>query len=106
MTTETIEQVTPAVQPIAQTVDPFQPIFEALAKVLVPLIIKELKEDSSFETHIRELANDEAETEIDRYMCSHFEIWDYEDAIKEMSSIDESQVRDIIKGMSFTVDVD
>ena len=106
MTIEIIEQVTPVVQPIAQTVDPMQSIFEALAKALVPLIIKSLKEDSSFETHIRELANDEAETEIDRYMCSHFDIYDYETSIQQMFEVDEAQIKDIIKGMSFTVDVD
>jgi len=97
----------PTITPVAHDMSQFQGIIDAVAKALVPSIVKAIMEDDSFESHIRELANDEAETEIDRFMCNNFDLWDHEDSIREIArgEVDEDRIREVIQDMTFEVSV-
>jgi hypothetical protein len=97
----------PTTTPVAHDMSQFQGIIDAVAKALVPSIVKAIMEDDSFESHIRTLANDEAETEIDRFMCNSFDLWDHEDTVREIArgEVDEDRIREVIQDMTFEVSV-
>lgn len=97
----------PTTTPVAHDMSQFQGIIDAVAKAFIPAIIKAIKEDDSFESYLREVANDEAETEIDRYMCNSFDLWDHEDTVKEIArgEVDEDRIREVIQDMTFEVSV-
>ncbi len=59
-----------------------------------------------FDIKVRELVNEEGEDLCDNWARNNFDIWDYEDSIKEMTVWDDDDIRRIIKDMSFTVSVD
>ena len=112
MNTETIEQVTPIEQPIAQVLNPLQPVFDALVKAVADRIMKQVLESVELESKIS-LTMDllledklDYDREIDNWMANNFDIDDYSDQISHMFEIDEVEIKDIIRNMSFTVDVD
>ena len=113
MTTETIEQVsTPIEQPIAQVLNPLQPVFDALVKAVADRIMKQVLESVELESKIS-LTMDllledklDYDREIDNWMANNFDIDDYSDQISQMFEIDEIEIKDIIRNMSFTVEVD
>ena len=112
MTTDTIEQVTPIEQPIAQVLNPLQPVFDALVKAVADRIMAQVLESVELETKISMtmdlLLEDKLDYdgEIDNWMSNNFDIYDYEGDIQRMIELDEAEIKDIIRGMSFTVDVD
>ena len=112
MTTDTIEQVTPIEQPIAQVLNPLQPVFDALVKAVADRIMAQVLESVELETKIS-LTMDllledklDYDGEIDSWMTNNFDIYDYQGDIQQMIELDEAEIKDIIRGMSFTVDVD
>ena len=112
MTTDTIEQVTPIEQPIAQVINPLQPVFDALVKAVADRIMAQVLESVELETKISMtmdlLLEDKLDYdgEIDNWMSNNFDIYDYEGDIQRMIELDEAEIKDIIRGMSFTVEVD
>ena len=112
MTTDTIEQVTPIEQPIAQVINPLQPVFDALVKAVADRIMAQVLESVELETKISMtmdlLLEDKLDYdgEIDNWMANNFDIDDYSDQISQMFEIDEIEIKDIIRNMSFTVEVD
>jgi len=112
MTTETIEQVTPTVQPIAQALNPLQPVFDALVKAVADRIMAQVLGSVELESKISMtmdlLLQDKLDFdgEIDSWMTNNFNIYDYETEIQQMIEIDESEVKDIIRGLTFTVEVE
>ena len=112
MTTDTIEQVTPIEQPIAQVLNPLQPVFDALVKAVADRIMKQVLESVELECKISStmdlLLQDKLDFdgEIDNWMANNFDIDDYSDQIGQMFEIDEIEIKDIIRNMSFTVEVD
>jgi hypothetical protein len=112
MNTETIEQVTPVSAPIAQVLNPLQPVFDALVKAVADRIMAQVLESIELESKISQvmdlLIDDKLDIdgEIDNWMANNFDIDDYSMEIQQMVEIDEAEIKDIIRGMSFTVDVD
>ena len=110
MTTETIEQVTPAVQPIAQALNPLQPVFDALVKAVADKIMAQVLESVELESKISmtmDLLLDDKldlDREIEYWMRNNFDIYDHESDIQQMMEIDEAQIKDVVRGMSFTVE--
>lgn len=107
MNTEAIATPDTAVTP-----NPFQPVFDALVKAVADQLMKQILESTELETKISMtmdlLLEDKLDYdgEIDHWMTNNFDIGDYSDEINQMVEIDELHIKDIIRGMSFTVDVD
>jgi len=112
MTTETIEQVTPVVQPVAPVLNPLQPVFDALVKAVADRIMAQVLESVELESKISMtmdlLLDDKLDLdhEIEYWMRNNFDIYDHESDIQQMLEIDEAQIKDVVRGMTFTVDID
>ena len=112
MNTETIEQVTPIEQSIAQAINPLQPVFDALVKAvadrIMDQVLKSVELESKISLTMDLLLEDKLDYdgEIDSWMSNNFDIYDYETEIQQMIEVDESEVKDIIRGMTFTVEVE
>jgi hypothetical protein len=108
----TTEITTPITTPIAQALSPMQPIFDAIVKAVADRIMKQVLESQELETKISMtmdlLLEDKLDIEGDirSWMRNEFDIGDYSDEISQMFELDESEIKDVIRGMSFTVDVD
>ena len=106
MNTETIEQVTPIEQPIAQVLNPLQPVFDALVKAVADRIMDQVLKSETLESKISKvldlLLEDrlDYDGEIDHWMTNNFDIYDYQGDIQQMIEIDEVEIKDIIRGMS------
>ena len=112
MNTETIEQVTPIEQPIAQVLNPLQPVFDALVKAvadrIMDQVLKSVELESKISLTMDLLLEDKLDydREIDHWMTNNFDIYDYETSIQQMFEIDESEIKDIVRGMTFTVEAE
>jgi hypothetical protein len=109
MTTETIEQ---SVTTIAQVTSPLDSVFNALVKAVADKIMAQVLESTELESKISMtmdlLLEDklDVEGEIEHWMRNNFDIGDYSDDIQNMICVNEAEVKDIIRGMEFTVSVD
>ena len=105
MTTETVATVTT----IAQVTSPLDSVFDALVKAVADRIMVQVLESQELETKISMvmdlLLEDKLDVDGDIYnwMSNNFDIDYYRDEILQMNEIDEDQVKDIIRGMEFTV---
>ena len=113
MTTETIEQVsTPIEQPIAQVLNPLQPVFDALVKAvadrIMDQVLKSVELESKISLTMDLLLEDKLDydREIEYWMRNEFDIYNYQDDIQQMLEIDESEIKDIVRGMTFTVEAE
>ena len=113
MNTETIEHVAPTTEtPIAQVTNPLQSVFDALVKAVADRIMDQVLKSETLESKISQvldlLLEDrlDYDGEIDSWMSNNFDIYDYETEIQQMIEVDESEVKDIIRGMTFTVEVE
>jgi hypothetical protein len=108
----TTEITTPITTPIAQALSPMQPIFDAIVKAVADRIMKQVLESQELETKISLTMDLLLEDKLDidgdirSWMRNEFDIGDYSDEISQMFELDESEIKDVIRGMSFTVDVD
>lgn len=111
MNTETIEQVEQTTAPVAQVLNPLQPVFDALVKAVADRIMAQLIQSVELESKIS-LTMDllledklDYEQEIERWFTHNFDIWDYSDTIEEM--IDEDKIKDVIRNrLTFSVEVE
>lgn len=109
---DTIEQVQQTTAPVAQVLNPLQPIFDALVKAVADRIMAQVLVSEELETKISSvmdlLLEDKLdyEREIEHWMRNNFDIWDYSDEIQQMVEIDESEVKDIVRGLTFSVEVE
>ena len=107
MTTETVATITT----VAQATSPLDSVFNALVKAVADRIMTQVLESQELETKISMtmdlLLEDKLDFdgEIEHWMRNNFDICDYSDEIHLMNEIDEDQVKDIIRGMEFTVSV-
>ena len=112
MNTETIEQVTPIEQPIAQVLNPLQPVFDALVKAvadrIMDQVLKSVELESKISLTMDLLLEDKLDydREIEYWMRNEFDIYNYQDDIQQMLEIDESEIKDIVRGMTFTVEAE
>jgi hypothetical protein len=112
MTTETIEQVTPAVQPIAQATSPLDSVFNALVKAVADQVMDHILESHGLERKISRAVDFALEDKLDidgdieHWMRNNFDIGDYEHDIQMMTEVDEAVIKDIIRGFDFTISVD
>jgi hypothetical protein len=98
--------------PIAQALNPMQPIFDALVKAVADRIMAQVLESTELESKIS-LTMDllledklDYDREIENWMRNNFEISDYEHEIEQMFEIDEAQIKDIVRGFDFTISID
>ena len=108
---DTIEQVQQTTAPVAQVLNPLQPVFDALVKAVADRIMAQVLVSEELETKISSvmdlLLEDKLdyEQEIERWFTHNFDIWDYSDTIEEM--IDEDKIKDVIRNrLSFSVEVE
>ena len=107
MTTETVERVTT----VAQATSPLDSVFNALVKAVADRIMAQVLESIELESKISMtmdlLIEDklDIDREIEHWMRNNFEIHDYSDEIMQMNEIDEDQIKDILRGVEFTVSV-
>lgn len=112
MNTETIEQVEQTTAPVAQVLSPLQPVFDALVKAVADRIMAQVLVSEELETKISSvmdlLLEDKLDydREIEHWMRNNFDVYDYQDEIQQMVELDESEVKDIIRGLTFTVEVE
>jgi hypothetical protein len=106
MTTDTITT------PIAQALNPLQPVFDALVKAVADRIMAQVLESTELESKIS-LTMDllledklDYDGEIEHWMRNNFDIGDYEHEIEQMTAMDEAVIKDIIRGFDFTISVD
>jgi hypothetical protein len=108
MTTETIARVTT----VAQALNPMQPVFDALVKAVADRIMAQVLESVELESKISLTMDLLLEDKLDidgdirSWMRNEFDIGDYSDEISQMFELDESEIKDVIRGMTFTVNVD
>jgi hypothetical protein len=98
--------------PIAQALNPMQPIFDALVKAVADRIMAQVLESTELESKIS-LTMDllledklDYDGEIEHWMRNNFDIGDYEHEIEQMTAMDEAVIKDIIRGFDFTISVD
>jgi hypothetical protein len=98
--------------PIAQALNPMQPIFDALVKAVADRIMTQVLESTELESKIS-LTMDllledklDYDGEIEHWMRNNFDIGDYEQEIEQMTAMDEAVIKDIIRGFDFTISVD
>jgi hypothetical protein len=98
--------------PIAQALNPMQPIFDALVKAVADRIMTQVLESTELESKIS-LTMDllledklDYDGEIEHWMRNNFDIGDYEHEIEQMTAMDEAVIKDIIRGFDFTISVD
>jgi hypothetical protein len=98
--------------PIAQALNPMQPIFDALVKAVADRIMTQVLESVELESKIS-LTMDllledklDVDGEIEHWMRNNFDIGDYEHDIQMMTEVDEAVIKDIIRGFDFTISVD
>ncbi|NBR25526.1 MAG: hypothetical protein EBU08_17465 [Micrococcales bacterium] len=111
----TVIETTAVPTPVA-TIDcstpltPLESVFDALVKAVAKEVMANvsahLLDSNEFDIKVRELVNEEGEEICDHWARNNFDIYDYEDTIKEMTVWDDDDIRRIIKDMSFTVSVD
>ena len=112
MNTETIEQVAQTTDPVAQVINPLQPVFDALVKAvadrIMDQVLKSVELESKISLTMDLLLEDKLDydREIDHWMTNNFDIYDYETSIQQMFEIDESEIKDIVRGMTFTVEAE
>jgi hypothetical protein len=98
--------------PIAQALNPLQPVFDALVKAVADKIMAQVLESVELESKISMtmdlLLEDklDVEGEIEHWMRNNFDIGDYEHDIQMMTEVDEAVIKDIIRGFDFTISVD
>ena len=98
--------------PIAQALNPMQPIFDALVKAVADRIMAQVLESVELESKISMtmdlLLEDKLDVdgEIEHWMRNNFDIGDYEHDIQMMTEVDEAVIKDIIRGFDFTISVD
>ena len=98
--------------PIAQALNPMQPIFDALVKAVADRIMTQVLESTELESKISMtmdlLLEDKLDYdgEIEHWMRNNFDIGDYEHEIEQMTAMDEAVIKDIIRGFDFTISVD
>ena len=91
------------------TVNSLQPVFDALVKAVADRIMVQVLESQELETKISMVMDTVIEDKLDidreiyNWMSNNFDIDYYRDEILQMNEIDEDQVKDIIRGMEFTV---
>ena len=112
----TVIETTPAVETPVATIDcsttltPLESVFDALVKAVAKEVMAnvndQLLNSDEFDIKVRELVNEEGEDVCDNWARNNFDLYDYEDTLKEIMGIDEDDIRRIIKDMSFTVSVD
>ena len=107
MTTETVATVTT----IAQATSPLDSVFNALVKAVADRIMTQVLESVELESKISltmDLLLDDKldfDGEIDNWMSNNFDIDYYRNEIIQMHEIDEDQIKDILRGVEFTVSV-
>ena len=98
--------------PIAQALNPLQPVFDALVKAVADRIMAQVLESVELESKISMtmdlLLEDKLDYdgEIEHWMRNNFDIGDYEHDIQMMTEVDEAVIKDIIRGFDFTISVD
>jgi hypothetical protein len=98
--------------PIAQALNPLQPVFDALVKAVADRIMAQVLESVELESKISMtmdlLLEDKLDVdgEIEHWMRNNFDIGDYEHDIQMMTEVDEAVIKDIIRGFDFTISVD
>ena len=98
--------------PIAQALNPLQPVFDALVKAVADRIMAQVLESVDLESKISMtmdlLLEDKLDVdgEIEHWMRNNFDIGDYEHDIQMMTEVDEAVIKDIIRGFDFTISVD
>ena len=112
----TVIETTEVPTPVVATIDcstpltPLESVFDALVKAVAKEVMANVSahilQGDEFDIKVRELVNEEGEDLCDNWARNNFDIWDYEDSIKEMTVWDDDDIRRIIKDMSFTVSVD
>jgi hypothetical protein len=98
--------------PIAQALNPMQPIFDALVKAVADQVMDHILESHGLERKISRAVDFaledklDVEGDIEHWMRNNFDIGDYEHDIQMMTEVDEAVIKDIIRGFNFTVSVD